>query len=113
VPLSQLWNQRRKEVQLQAHVLGVGERSAYTEADYHRCPSRAEARPWRQDALVGLRKGTVKAPTRTTLAEAANAWVEGVQDGSIRTRSGDFYKPSAIRGYERALRLGASPPSNT
>ena len=50
-------------------------------------------RAWRQDALVGLREGTVKAPTRKTLTEAANAWVEAVKDGSIRTRSGDFYKP--------------------
>ena len=58
-----------------------------------RCASRFEARAWRQDALVGLRKGTIKAPTRKTLTEAANAWVEAVKDGSIRTRSGDFYKP--------------------
>jgi len=76
---------------------------------YHRCPTRPEARAWRQDALVGLRKGTVRAPTRTTLSEAAEAWLAGVRDGSIRNRSGDRYKPSAIRGYERSLRLRIIP----
>ena len=76
---------------------------------YHRCATRAEARAWRQDALVGLRKGTVRAPSRTTLPEAAEAWLEGARDGSIRNRSGDRYKPSAIRGYERSLRLRILP----
>lgn len=76
---------------------------------YHRCASRPEARAWRQDALVGLRKGTVRAPTRTTLAQAAEAWLAGARDGSIRNRSGDRYKPSAIRGYERSLRLRIIP----
>ncbi|MDQ4026196.1 MAG: N-terminal phage integrase SAM-like domain-containing protein [Actinomycetota bacterium] len=51
----------------------------------------------------------MRAPTRTTLAEAAEAWVAGVRDGSIRNRSGDRYKPSAIRGYERSLRLRILP----
>ena len=27
-----------------------------------------------------------------------------MRSGKVRTRSGDLYKPSAIRGYERALR---------
>ena len=76
---------------------------------YHRCATRAEARAWRQDALVGLRKGTVRAPTKTTLSQEAEAWLAGVKAGSIRTRSGDVYKPSAIRGYERALRLRVLP----
>src|SRR5215210_4742361 len=75
----------------------------------HRCASKAEAKAWREDHLVGLRKGTVRAPTRTTLAEAAEGWLEGVKAGTIRNRSGDFYKPSAVRGYERALRLRVLP----
>jgi integrase len=29
----------------------------------------------------------------------------GARDGSIRTRSGDAYKPSTLRGYEEALRV--------
>src|ERR1019366_1464867 len=69
----------------------------------------ASARAWRHDALVALRKGTMKAPTRITLRQAADAWLDGARDGSIRNRSGDEYKPSAIRGYEQALRLRVLP----
>ena len=36
--------------------------------------------------------------------EAADQLVAGMEDGSTRTRSGDRYKPSAIRGYRAALR---------
>ena len=33
----------------------------------------------------------------------------GIRDGTIRNRSGERYKPSAIRGYERCLRLRIDP----
>jgi integrase len=36
--------------------------------------------------------------------EAGEALVEGMRSGRVRTRSGDRYKPSAIRSYEAALR---------
>ena len=62
-----------------------------------------EARAWRHDAASALRKGTLRVPTRTTLREAGDAWLEGARSGVIRTRSGDVYKPSTIRGYEAAL----------
>ena len=35
-------------------------------------PTIAAARNWRQDALVGLRQGTVRAPVALTLREAAD-----------------------------------------
>ena len=69
----------------------------------------SEARSWRADASSALRKGTMRAPSAITLREAAAAWLEGAQDGSIRNRSGDPYKPSAIRGYEQALRTRILP----
>jgi integrase len=68
-------------------------------------PTHAAAKTWRSDALVALRKGTMRAPTATTLREAADAWLAGARDRTIRTRSGDRYKPSAIRGYDASLRL--------
>src|SRR5712691_10390351 len=68
-------------------------------------PTHAAAKTWRSDALVALRKGTMRAPTATTLREAADAWLTGAREGTIRTRSGDRYKPSALRGYEASLRL--------
>ena len=44
-----------------------------------------------------------------TLREAAEAWLAGARDGSIRNRSGDRYKPSVVRGYETSLRLRVLP----
>ena len=51
----------------------------------------------------------MRAPSQTTLREAAHAWLAGAADGSIRTRSGDPYKPSALRGYEQAVRNHVLP----
>jgi integrase len=67
-------------------------------------PTLAAAKSWRADASSALRRGTLRAPTSTTLRDAAEALLAGMRDGSIRNRSGDAYKPSAIRGYEQALR---------
>jgi integrase len=45
----------------------------------------------------------MRAGSSPSLRAAAEAWLEGVQRGAIRNRSGHRYKPSAIRGYEAAL----------
>jgi integrase len=63
------------------------------------------AKTWRQDSLPELRKGTMRAATQTTLRQAWETWYAGARDGTVRTRSGDTYKPSALRGYEQAMRL--------
>jgi integrase len=63
----------------------------------------AEAKAWRAEAQVALRRGTMRARSTGTLHEAAEAWLHGVKTGAIRNRSGHAYKPSAIRGYETAL----------
>jgi integrase len=67
-------------------------------------PTLAEARAWRSETQTGVRRGTVRAPAHTTVCETAEALVAGMKSGRIRTRSGDLYKPSAIRSYEAALR---------
>jgi integrase len=72
-------------------------------------PTLAAAKAWRQDAQVALRRGELRAPTPTTLREAAEAWLDGARDGRITTRSGERYKPSAVRSYETALRLRVLP----
>jgi integrase len=64
----------------------------------------AEARAWRSETQTGVRRGTLRAPAHTTLREAAEELVAGMKSGRVRTRSGDVYKPSAIRRYESALR---------
>lgn len=62
-----------------------------------------EAEAWRRDTQSKLGTRTYRAPSPITFAEAAEEWLTGARDGSIRTRSGDTYKPSAIRSYEAAL----------
>jgi integrase len=72
-------------------------------------PTLAAAKAWRQDAQVALRRGELRAPAPTTLRQAAEAWLEGARDGRITNRSGERYKPSAVRSYEWALRLRVLP----
>jgi integrase len=68
-------------------------------------PTISAAKQWREDSLPALRKGTMRAPTQTTLRQAWEAWLAGAKDGTVRTRSGDQYKPSALRGYKQAMEL--------
>jgi integrase len=64
----------------------------------------AEARAWRSETQTSVRRGMLRAPTHATVGGAAEELVAGMKSGRIRTRSGDVYKPSAIRSYEAALR---------
>ena len=63
----------------------------------------------RQDATVAVRRGELRAPAATTLRAAAEGWLDGAREGRITNRSGDRYKPSAVRTYERHLRLRVLP----
>ncbi len=63
----------------------------------------SEAKAWRQESQVALRKGTLRASSPSTLQEAANEWLAAAEAGIVRTRSGDPYKPSAVRAYRQAL----------
>jgi integrase len=76
-------------------------------------PTKAAAKSWRHDALAALTKGELRTQTRQPLREAAEAWLADVRSGQIRNRSGDPYKPSAIRTYERNLRLRVLPALGT
>jgi integrase len=69
----------------------------------------AEARRWRAGAQTQAAKGVRLSGTAQTLVEAAEAFVEGIASGAIRTRAGDRYKPSVVREYERSLRLHVLP----
>jgi integrase len=72
-----------------------------------------EARQWRQDAAVAVRAGTLRASDGRALAAVAAEWLAGARSGVIRNRSGDTYKPSAVRSYEAALRLRVLPRLGT
>jgi integrase len=72
-------------------------------------PTRGEAVAWRSAAMVAVAKGELQAPSKIAVREAADDLVAGMRDGTILNRSHARYKPSAIRSYERALRLRVVP----
>lgn len=69
----------------------------------------AAAKAWRHDALVGLRDGSMLAGGATTLRQAWDEWFDLASKGLVRNRSGDTYKPSALRGYEQGMRIRILP----
>ena len=69
----------------------------------------AAARAWRHESQVALNRRTLRAPSPTALRQAAEEWLLAAEAGIIRTRSGDPYKPSAIRSYKQALHAKVLP----
>jgi hypothetical protein len=59
--------------------------------------------------MSAVRKGTLRSPSTQTIEEAAEAWLKGAENGVIRTRSGDEYKPSALRSYRTSLEQSVMP----
>src|SRR5262245_44938071 len=68
-------------------------------------PTLAAAKAWRADATTQINRGKRITPSRATLREAAEAWLEGAksQPPTVLNREGLPYKPSALRGYEADL----------
>ncbi len=66
-------------------------------------PTLAAARTWRHESQVDLRQGVLRSTSKVTLGEAAATWLSAAEEGSARTRTGEAYKPSAIRAYRQAL----------
>ncbi|MGE0065839.1 MAG: tyrosine-type recombinase/integrase [Dehalococcoidia bacterium] len=71
--------------------------------------SLAEARAWRSHAQEAIRRGALRAPSRETVAEASERWLEAARAGVVRTRSGETYKPGVLRGYSQNLRARIVP----
>jgi integrase len=72
-------------------------------------PTITAAKAWRQDAAGQVRRGQLRAVAPITLGEAAIDWLEQAKAGTVRTRSGEKFKPSTIRGYEAALERRVLP----
>jgi integrase len=89
----------------QAHVWSARERKRIRKT----FRSVDEAKAWRAETLVALRRGTMRAPSATTLRQVWEVWLAGARQGAIRNRSGDPYKPSVLRGYETSMRLRVLP----
>jgi hypothetical protein len=65
--------------------------------------SSAEAKAWRADALVALSQGGLRARSPDTVRQAAKAFLEGAEAGTVLNRSGRTYKPSTRRSYRQKL----------
>jgi integrase len=65
----------------------------------------AEAVSWRKQALAAIDAGRLATtPTDAPTVRAAGlAWIDRAEAGELVNRSGDPYKPSALRGYRRDL----------
>jgi integrase len=63
----------------------------------------SEAKSWRSDQLVALRRGKSIMPAKITLREAAEEFLRLAQEGQIRSRGGRCYSPATLRGYKRDL----------
>lgn len=64
--------------------------------------TRAGAVSWRDRTRVQVAAGTASA-TSLRLDQAVELFLDGLQDGTVRSRSGRPYKPSTVRGYQRDL----------
>jgi integrase len=71
--------------------------------------NRTAANYWRQDAYAALRSGKLSADRGLRLDDAFERFFADMRARHVRNRSGDPFKPSAIRGYEQNWRLRGSP----
>ncbi len=71
--------------------------------------NQTAARQWREDAKSQLRTGEMTGAQSPLLSVAVEAWLDNLRAGDIRNRSGERYKPAAIRDYERNMRLRVLP----
>jgi integrase len=85
----------------------------YSEADKKKIretfPNVTEANTWRADHLTAAKNGSLRTPTATTIAQAAQVLLTGARDGSIPAAGGGRFKPATIRGYEVSLRKRLLP----
>jgi integrase len=72
-------------------------------------PTPAAAKRWREDTIVGLRRGEVSSDRGPMFTDAVETWLDGLEAGHITTRSGDAYKPATIRAYRSSLYLRSVP----
>ena len=71
-------------------------------------PRKSEAKSWRTEALSAAKAGKLRRAVpedRRTLYEAVAEFVAGMEEGTVRPKGRDGYKPNTTRSYERAVRL--------
>lgn len=71
--------------------------------------SLADAKGWRIDALNAIAAGRFNRTRSEAVSVVAERLVEGMRNGTVRTRSGTRFKPSVARSYESSLRIHVLP----
>ena len=73
--------------------------------------TKTAAKLWRQDALVALRRGELRAPREgeRKVSAALDELVAGMRDGTVLDRSGRRYRPSTVRNYRADVRSQLKP----
>jgi integrase len=66
-------------------------------------PTLAEARSWRADSSVALRKGELHSPSKAVLRQAGEEWIEKAERGEALAKTRRPYKPSTLRTYKHDL----------
>ncbi len=72
-------------------------------------PTLAAAKSWRADKLAEANRKVLRAPSRRTVSEAAEEFMQGAREGAVTTRSHGRYKAATLRGYRQALDLRILP----
>ena len=72
-------------------------------------PTMTRRKAWRDDARTAVRKQLCGRRRHDDRSRPRRSGSTAPAEGVIRNRSGDPYKPSAIRAYEQALRLRVLP----
>lgn len=75
--------------------------------------NHAEAKRWRTTLLKAAQDNSLRKPSSILVRQATDEWVRLAEEGSIRNRSGDAYKPSALRGIRQAFALRIVPAIGT
>jgi integrase len=69
------------------------------------------AKLWRSDATHALKQGDFAAlmPSDTTVGQALDSLVAGMEDGTVLDRSGRRYRPATLRSYRQASNTYLKP----
>ena len=73
--------------------------------------SYGEARSWRAEATTAVEAGKLRAAEPKTVRQAAEELLSGMEDGTVRAKTGRPYKPSVIESYRASLERHVLPDS--
>ena len=66
-------------------------------------PTLGQAKAWKRDTEQAYARGARTGAAAPRLRDYAICWLADVEGGVRRTRSGEVYRPSTLRGYRQAL----------